>query len=176
MALRRSTGANTTNQSRITGRIPSRRPTLRVAALLLSTGVLYAAVTVAAARGPDPQGAYGLPPPPDSLFITATDSQMEAAPASHLIAADPAVPPVVQAVSAEVGTAPAGITQPQAASIPGSEALSQTTPTSSVVESPKTIASSWSMSPIPEGEGGIVTSSTSIDPVSQTSSTAASPQ
>jgi hypothetical protein len=51
-----------------------------------------------------------------------------------------------------------------------------TTATSSTLESPRTVASSWSMSPLQEAEGGTVSSSTSMDPVTQTSSGSASPQ
>ena len=50
---------------------------------------------------------------------------------------------------------------------------SAATAASSTVESPKTVASSWSMSPLPEeGDPVVVTSGTSTDPVQQSSSVA----
>ena len=117
-------GANMTKTNGKTGW--SRfRPAQLGAAFLLSTGVLSAAVAVAAAREPDPMDAYGPPAAQISVSIDAT-----------------ATP----------------------------------TATSSTVESPELVASSWSMSPLPEGEGGTVTSSTSVDPVTPTSSVVASPQ
>jgi hypothetical protein len=42
----------------------SRRSGLRIAVLVFFAGAFLAAVTVAAAREPDPQAAYGPPPPP----------------------------------------------------------------------------------------------------------------
>jgi len=47
---------------------------------------------------------------------------------------------------------------------------------SSSVEGPKTAASSWSMSPLPEGEGGTVSSSTEMSPVTEHSSMVAAPR
>ena len=48
---------------------------------------------------------------------------------------------------------------------------SAATAASGTVESPKTVASSWSMSPLPEdGNSNVVTSGTSTDPVQQSSS------
>jgi hypothetical protein len=45
---------------------------------------------------------------------------------------------------------------------------------SATLESPKTVASSWSMGPLPEdGDPVVVTSGTSVDPVTQTSSATA---
>ncbi len=52
---------------------------------------------------------------------------------------------------------------------------SAATAASSTVESPRTVASSWSMSPLPEeGDPIVVTSGTSTDPVQQSSSVAVS--
>jgi len=48
---------------------------------------------------------------------------------------------------------------------------SATTAASAAVESPKTVVSSWSMSPLPEeGDPNVATSGTSTSPVQQTSS------
>ena len=47
---------------------------------------------------------------------------------------------------------------------------------SSSVKGPKTVASSWSMSPLPEGEGGTVSSSTQMSPVTEHSSMVAAPR
>ena len=47
---------------------------------------------------------------------------------------------------------------------------------SSSVKGPKTVASSWSMSPLPEGEGGAVSSSTQMSPVTEHSSMVAAPR
>ena len=176
MSLASRAGANTQTPSRPTTWISARRAWLQIALLLLSTGVLYAAVTVAAAREPDPQGAYGPPPPPDSAPITAAVPQIEAAPAPILIAADPAVAPAVVAVSSEIATAEVVAEPISVVQLEESGEVTAPTPTSSVVESPMMIASSWSMSPLPEGEGGVVTSSTSIDPITQNSAIVASPQ
>ena len=123
MNLRRPNGANTANASRTTGWISSRRSCLRVALLLLSTGVLIAAATVAAAQVPGSQAAYDPPRSPDSLLATHASTR-----------------------------------------------------TSSTLASPLTVASSWSMSPLPEGEGGTVTSSTAMSPITPNSSVVASPQ
>jgi hypothetical protein len=122
--------------------------------------------------------AYGPPPPPDSSFTTTTDLQTEVAPAFHTIATDPIGRIEVPAVSSEPVTDSTADAEAHSdiTSATGSEPLYQTTPTSSVVESPKVVASSWSMSPLPEGEGGIVTSSTSMDPITQGSALTASPQ
>lgn len=57
----------------------------------------------------------------------------------------------------------------QAEPVAGSAA----TAASSTVESPKAVASSWSMSPLPEeGDPTVVTSGTSTDPLQQSSSAA----
>jgi len=117
-------GANVTKKDRKTGWSRFRLAQLG-AAFLLSTGVLSAAVAVAAAREPDPMDAYG--------------------------------PPAAQiSVKIDVSAIP--------------------TATSSSVESPELVASSWSMDPLPEGEGGVVASSTSVDPITPSSSVIASPQ
>jgi len=75
-------GANVTKKDRKTGW--SRfRPAQLGAAFLLSTGVLSAAVAVAAAREPDPMVAYGPPTAQISVSIdttatpTATSSTVE---------------------------------------------------------------------------------------------------
>jgi len=47
---------------------------------------------------------------------------------------------------------------------------------SSTVMGPKTVASSWSMSPLPEGEGGAVSSSTQMSPATEHSSFVAAPR
>ena len=50
------------------------------------------------------------------------------------------------------------------------------TSSSSTVKGPKTVASSWSMSPLPEGDGGAVSSSTQMSPVTEHSSLVAAPR
>ena len=117
-------GANVTKNDRKTGWSRFRLAQLG-AAFLLSTGVLSAAVAVAAAREPDPMDAYGPPNAQMSVNIDAT------------------VTP---------------------------------TATSSTIEGPERVASSWSMDPLPEGEGGVVASSTAVDPVTPSSSMVASPR
>jgi len=117
-------GANVTKKDRKTGWSRFRLAQLG-AAFLLSTGVLSAAVAVAAAREPDPMDAYGPPSAQISVNIEATASP---------------------------------------------------TATSSTVETPELVASSWSMDPLPEGDGGTVGSSTSVDPITPSSSVIASPQ
>ena len=117
-------GANVTKKDRKTGWSRFRLAQLG-AAFLLSTGVLSAAVAVAAAREPDPMVAYGPPTAQISVSIDTT-----------------ATP----------------------------------TATSSTNESPELVASSWSMDPLPEGEGGTVASSTSVDPITPSSSMVASPR
>ena len=129
-------GANVTKKDRKTGWSRFRLAQLG-AAFLLSTGVLSAAVAVAAAREPDPMDAYGPPAAQISVSIAPVDT-------------------------AEVDSAIDTTVTPTA--------------TSSTVESPEMVASSWSMSPLPEGEGGTVTSSTSVDPITPSSSMVASPQ
>jgi len=63
-----------------------------------------------------------------------------------------------------------------AASGADSHAAFAATSSSSTVKGPKTVASSWSMSPLPEGEGGAVSSSTQISPVTEHSSFVAAPR
>ena len=174
-----STSANNTKTSRKTGW--SRfRPVQMGAALLLSTGVLSAAAAVAAAREPDPLDAYGPPPAPISVSVAPPASdEANSAITPSFTAADPSVVASVPAIITEVKAAPATVeaeadtsAEEQTATL----APATTTPTSSTVESPELVASSWSMSPLPEGEGGTVTSSTSVDPITPTSSMVASPQ
>ena len=63
-----------------------------------------------------------------------------------------------------------------AASRGGSEtAYAATSSSSSTLKSPKTIVSSWSMSPLPEGDGGAVSSSTQMSPVTEDSSLVMAP-
>ncbi len=100
--------------SRKRGWSPSSRLGLRIATLVFFAGVLSAAGTVAAARGPDPQAAYG--PPPTPAISSSTDA------------------------------------------------------------SPRTVASSWSMAPLPEGEGGVAISATQMSPVTENSAMVASPR
>ena len=129
-------GAKMTKKDRKTGWSRFRLAQLG-AAFLLSTGVLSAAVAVAAAREPDPMDAYGPPSAQISASIAPLDS------AEDQTALDTTV---------------------------------TLTATSSTVETPEMVASSWSMSPLPEDEGGTVASSTSVDPVTPASSMVASPQ
>jgi hypothetical protein len=102
----------------------------------------------------------------------------EVAQAPTIIAADPTVHIEVPAVSAEVvaETSAGAATPSDVVTVTTVEPMIETTATSSLVQSPSIIASSWSMSPIPEGEGGIVTSSTSVDPVTEHSAMVASPE
>lgn len=93
---------------------PSSRLGMRIAALVFFAGVLSAAGTVAAAREPDPQAAYGPPPTPVASSSTAV--------------------------------------------------------------TPRTVASSWSMAPLPEEEGGVAISATSMSPITEASAMQASPQ
>jgi hypothetical protein len=62
-----------------------------------------------------------------------------------------------------------------AADTSAAEPVSATT-SSSTLKGPKTAASSWSMSPLPEGEGGAVSSSTQLSPVTEHSSLVAAPR
>jgi hypothetical protein len=55
-------------ESRKRGWTLSRRSGLRIAVLVFFAGAFLAAVTVAAAREPDPQAAYGPPPPPAAVI------------------------------------------------------------------------------------------------------------
>jgi hypothetical protein len=147
-----------------------------LASLIFFAGALIAAATVAAARVPGSQAAYGPPPPPAPLFSGPPDSLSEVAPVSFVTFADPSAALVVPAVSAEPVAAEAPTVRAEDADEPTGDVDLQTTPTSSVVESPLLVASSWSMSPLPEGEGGTVSSSTSVDPITPSSSATASPQ
>jgi len=169
-------GANTQTKSRMTAWVSARRAWFQVALLLISTGVLYAAVTVAAAREPDSMDAYAPPPPPGALHLDPAlplDTSVEAS--ASFVSADPSVVAQVPAISTEVEAAPATVESDATAAVEG-VAPATATPTSSTVESPELVASSWSMDPLPEGEGGTVGSSTSVDPITPTSSTVASPQ
>ena len=177
-------GANVTKKDRKTGW--SRfRPAQLGAALLLSTGVLSAAVAVAAAREPDPMVAYGPPSAPNTVTVAPLQfDEVGSTITAQFTAADPLIVAEVPAISTQVATAPAseGATlesptygaaaEDQAAT----DVVATPTATSSTVESPELVASSWSMDPLPEGEGGTVASSTSVDPITPTSSMVASPQ
>jgi hypothetical protein len=68
---------DTNREHRKRGWTLSRRSGLRIAVLVFFAGAFLAAVTVAAAREPDPQAAYGPPPPPAAAFAPSAD---EAAP------------------------------------------------------------------------------------------------
>jgi hypothetical protein len=59
---------DTKRESRKRGWTPSGRSGLGIAALVFFAGAFLAAVTVAAAREPDPQAAYGPPPPPAAVI------------------------------------------------------------------------------------------------------------
>ncbi len=132
------------------GWTPSRRSWLRMAALVFFSGVLSAAATVAAARAPDPQAAYGPPPTPESFRST----QIEPS-----VAAD-----VTPVAVAEVFATPSGSEAQLAATVeavtevPAAEALEAESvleativeTTSSTTVSPELVASSWSMEPLPE--------------------------
>jgi hypothetical protein len=64
-------------ESRKRGWTLSRRSGLRMTVLVFFAGAFLAAVTVAAAREPDPQAAYGPPPPPPAHNVaTAADAPM----------------------------------------------------------------------------------------------------
>lgn len=189
MSLASPATANTPNKSRTIAWISARRAWLQIALLLLSTGVFYAAVTVVAARGPDPMDAYAPPPPPGAFHLSPAQDidTTVAAPASSprqvatgdFVSADPSVVAPVPAISTEVVPAPATMETEADTSTEDQTAIdapATPTATSSAVESPELVASSWSMDPLPEGEGGTVASSTSIDPITPTSSMVASPQ
>ena len=173
-------GANTQNKSRTIAWISARRAWFQVALLLVSTGVLYAAVTVAAAREPDSMDAYAPPPAPGALHLDpALPLDTSVGASASLVSADPSIVADVPAISTEVVAAPATIEADADTTVVEQtpvEVPASATPTSSVVESPELVASSWSMDPLPEGEGGTVGSSTSVDPITPTSSTVASPQ
>lgn len=172
-------GANMTKTNRKTGRSRFRPAQLGVA-LLLSTGVLSAAAAVAAAREPDPLDAYGPPPAPISVSIAPLKSdEADSDITPPFTVADSSVVAPVPAISTEVVAAPAAVEAEVDATVEEQtpvEVPATATPTSSVVESPELVASSWSMDPLPEGEGGTVASSTSVDPITPTSSMIASPQ
>lgn len=136
--------------SRKRGRTPSRRSWLRMAALVFFSGVLSAAATVAAARAPDPQVAYGPPPTPESFRSTQIEPSVTAG--------------VTPVAVAEVFAAPSGpepelaatveaVTEVPAAEAPAGEPVVEATiveTTSSTTVSPELVASSWSMEPLPE--------------------------
>jgi hypothetical protein len=61
-------------ESRKRGWTLSRRSGLRMAVLVFFAGAFLAAVTVAAAREPDPQAAYGPPPPSAHNVAAAADA------------------------------------------------------------------------------------------------------
>ena len=61
-------GGDTKSEHRKTDRTLSGRSGLRMAVLVFFAGAFLAAVTVAAAREPDPQAAYGPPPPPAAVI------------------------------------------------------------------------------------------------------------
>jgi hypothetical protein len=61
-------GGDTKREHRKTDRTLSGRSGLRMAVLVFFAGAFLAAVTVAAAREPDPQAAYGPPPPPAAVI------------------------------------------------------------------------------------------------------------
>ncbi len=64
-----------------------------------------------------------------------------------------------------------------AVALPASDSHAASAMTSSSsVKGPKTVASSWSMSPLPEGEGRAVSSSTQMSPVVEHSSVVAAPR
>jgi hypothetical protein len=147
-----------------------------MALLVFFAGVLSAAGTVAASRAPDPQGAYGPPQPPASTRSTEIEPSVTRDLTPVLVAEVPAT--TIVSKPAIVAAEPAG--DPAAAVLaavatPIAEAGADTS-TSSTSSSPTVIASSWSMSPLPEGEGGVVSSSTEQSPETVVSSLVAAPQ
>ena len=171
-------GAKMTKTDRKTGWSRSRTAQL-AAALVVLTGVLSAAAAVAAPRGPDPMVAYEPPAPISVITSTAAIEVVDSSVTTPLVAADPSMIDSVPAITAEVVVAPF-TSDPEMDAVEVEEPIIEAEPaptaTSSVVESPELVASSWSMDPLPEGEGGAVASSTSVDPVMPTSSVVASPQ
>lgn len=81
-------------ESRKSGWTLSRHSWLRMAALVFFAGAFSAAATVAAAREPDPQAAYG-PPPASAINTAITDD----APTSVATASGTALSPAVASSS-----------------------------------------------------------------------------
>jgi len=79
----------------------SRRSGLRMAVLVFFAGAFLAAVTVAAAREPDPQAAYGPPPPPAADVVAD-------APASGATISGTAMSPAVASSSWVMAPLPEG--------------------------------------------------------------------
>ena len=179
--------------SRTRGWTPSRRSWLRMAALVFFSGVLSAAATVAAARAPDPQVAYGPPPTPESFRSTQIEPSVTAGVTPVAVAEVFATP-----IAAEAKVAPTveAATEMPAAEVPEAEAALEATivdTTSSTTESPTLVASSWSMEPLPEEppaaegidaprsseavvEANVAVSGTDQLPETQSSSVVAAPQ
>jgi hypothetical protein len=110
--------------------------------------VLIAAGTFAAVREPEPASVSEATPRPEPVQVSV--APRKTTPADDLTR-------IVVALEGQAQVLAAG--------------ADGTTGASATVESPKTVASSWSMSPLPEdGEPNVVTSGTSQDPVQQTSS------
>jgi hypothetical protein len=132
-------GGENSRRSLSLGLTPHGRFWLLLSALVFFSGVLSAAATVAAARVPEPQAAYGPPPTPE----TSVSAQVEQTAAEFDVVTESPASPVTS---------------------------------SSTAESPRIVASSWSMSPLPEGEDGVVISDTEMSPVIGSSMVAANPR
>jgi len=113
--------------------------------------VLVAASAFAAVREPEPVSVSEATPRPEPMQVSV--APRETTPADDLTWV--VVPEAGEAQALAVVTAPGYAS-------------------SATVESPITVASSWSMSPLPEeGDPNVVTSGTSVDPMQQTSSATA---
>jgi len=168
-------GGNVVKESRKRSWTPSRRSWLQMAALVSFAGVLSAAGTVAASRAPDPQGAYGPPQPPASTHSTEIEPSVTRDVTPVVVAEVPATTAVSGPAVATVEPATEFAAALAAVATPVAEPVADTT-TSSTSASPTVIASSWSMSPLPEGEGGVVSSGTEQSPETVVSSLVAAPR
>lgn len=130
------------------GWTPSRGFLIGMGAVVAFAAVLVAASAVAVVREPEPVSVAEPTSRPEPAQVSIAPRKTTPADDLTRIVLPPAGETKVLAVVAAPGS--------------GSSATS---------ESPKTAASSWSMSPLPEeGDPNVVTSGTSTDPVQQTSS------
>ena len=127
---------------------PSRGFWVGMGGVAAFAAVLVAAGTFAAVREPEAASVAEATPRPEPVQVSVAPRKTTPADGLTRIVVAPDGQAQVLATGGEMATA-----------------------ASAIVESPKTVASSWSMSPLPEdGEPNVITSGTSQDPVQQTSS------
>ena len=133
------------------GWTPSRGFLIGMGGVVAFAAVMVAASAFAAIREPEPVSVSEATPLPEPAQVSV--AQRETTPPDDLT---------------RIMIPPAGVAQALAlVTAPGSGS-------SATVESPITVASSWSMSPLPEeGDANVVASGTSMDPIQQTSSSTA---